>query len=595
MTWLKKNIARFAPFWVLYILCLLLGLFVMSGRRDPFYFIMNLSGCARIMAVVNCGYALLTAQLLFGDLYDSRMCFGIHSLPMRREELYIINVVSGFLFSLIPTAIMTLCAFPLAMASRVTDRGLIPLLWFAASNLQYVFFFGLAVLCVMCAGGRLSMAVIYGILNVGGMMAYLLVDRFYRPLLPGISTPYEPFFRFFPVGKIASSPLMIVQRLSDADPGKYEIQGGSWIYLLICAAVGILFLLLALQMYRKRALESAGEFIAVKVLRPVFLLLFSLAAGIFLSMAVQLFFGYDRGLGIGLAFAFIGMVVGWFVGLMLMHKTTRVFTRRNLAGSGVLLAVLACSLVLTHLDIFGVAAWVPEADQIEKVYVIPGYQNFGPYWTDRGNFALTEPEDLETVTRIHGLTLEEGAKEGSKAFNPENFGDSIPGPAEDHTVGMSLEYHMKDGSIRRRYYYVDADGEAGQLLKPIFSRAAVILDDPEILKEHRPALYIYVQGRAVPEEYLRDKEVRTLLEAISADCREGSLAQQWEYHRTPVWSDGYQELLCLDLSVGLDFGSSWDMGGIYLAVYSDSTHTLQWLRERGMVQKIIEEMQDQGY
>ena len=92
MTWLKKNIARFAPFWVLYILCLLLGLFVMSGRRDPFYLIMNLSGCARIMAVVNCGYALLTAQLLFGDLYDSRMCFGIHSLPMRREELYIYNV-----------------------------------------------------------------------------------------------------------------------------------------------------------------------------------------------------------------------------------------------------------------------------------------------------------------------------------------------------------------------------------------------------------------------------------------------------------------------------------------------------------------------
>ena len=68
MTWLKKNLVRFAPFWILYTVCLMLGLFLMSGSRDRFYFIMNLSGCARMMAAVNCGYALLTAQLLFGDL-----------------------------------------------------------------------------------------------------------------------------------------------------------------------------------------------------------------------------------------------------------------------------------------------------------------------------------------------------------------------------------------------------------------------------------------------------------------------------------------------------------------------------------------------
>ena len=373
MTWFQKNLTRFAPFWVLYTLCLLLGLAILSNERDPFYFIMNLAGCSRMMAVVNCGYALLTAQLLFGDLYNSRMCYGIHSLPVRREEIFAVNVAAGLLFSLAPTLLMTLCALPLAMTSTVPYGAAVPFLWFAASNLQYLFFFALAVFCVFCAGNRFSMVIIYGVLNFGSMLAYLMIESLYMPMMKGVFLSYEPFRLFSPVAEIASEPLMLVERMSWDKLGHYTIQSGSWIYLMTCAAVGILLLLAALQMYRKRSLEAAGEFTAFRFLKPVCAVGFSLLGGTGLNLAARIFYGYQQQNIIAVIFCFVGLIAGWFVGLMLLHKTARVFGRKSVIGvCTIILAVLA-SLLLTHMDPMHIISWVPESGKVEGVYMIPGY------------------------------------------------------------------------------------------------------------------------------------------------------------------------------------------------------------------------------
>ena len=70
----KKNLTRFAPVWVLYTLCLVLGvalLYTNGGAMKQFHFAKNyINDMFSIMALVNLGYALLVAQLLFGDLYN---------------------------------------------------------------------------------------------------------------------------------------------------------------------------------------------------------------------------------------------------------------------------------------------------------------------------------------------------------------------------------------------------------------------------------------------------------------------------------------------------------------------------------------------
>ena len=84
----KKNLTRFAPVWLLYTLCLVLGLFLMysnGGTSKNYWFASHMVDMILVMGVVNLCYAMLTSQLLFGDLFNSRMCNALHAMPLRRE------------------------------------------------------------------------------------------------------------------------------------------------------------------------------------------------------------------------------------------------------------------------------------------------------------------------------------------------------------------------------------------------------------------------------------------------------------------------------------------------------------------------------
>ena len=596
-TLLKKNLTRFLPFWVIYTLCLLLGMTMLMNRDLEFYFAMNLAASARIMAVVNCGYALLVAQLLFGDLYDSRMCSGIHALPLRREEIFLVNILSGLLFSLIPTGVMTLCALPL-MAKTVVEGGMaIPFLWFAASNLEFLLFFGLAVFSTFCVGSRFAMAVVYGILNFGSMLLSLMIQSLYVPLLPGVSYPYEWFLGLTPAVKIASDPLLIVERASPHFPGTMTLQP-SWGYVILCAVIGLVLLLVALEMYRKRSLETAGEFMAVKGLRPVFLVLFSLMAATCLSLSVRFFFGFEDRNGLAVAFALVGLAAGWLVGLMLLKKSLQVFSKRNLLGLAVLMAAAVSSLLLTSLDLFGIASWVPKTSEVESVLVLPYYVYDG-YWGDGNEYSHTKPEDVELAIELHSLALQDAVPEEDRHFYyydhygnvPEQFGGKT---GSRYTVPVSFVYHMKDGTERSRFYYIYADSPAGQLAKSFYSRESYAIGGYENLHLELPADYVSAGPIVLDEKYRTREEIASLEKAIQRDCAEGNLAQMDEYHPVPIWDDRLNYLSDLYIEVNFNTSAVYSGPRFSVRVFSDSTHTISWLEQRGLLKQIIREFQDQN-
>ena len=91
----QKNLTRFAPVWVLYLLCLLLGMMMLyagDGDGQGYWFADNMSEMIQLMAFVNLIYAPLVAALLFGDLYNSRMCNALHAMPLRRESWFLTNI-----------------------------------------------------------------------------------------------------------------------------------------------------------------------------------------------------------------------------------------------------------------------------------------------------------------------------------------------------------------------------------------------------------------------------------------------------------------------------------------------------------------------
>ena len=103
-----------------YGLSLVVGILLMytnGGTAKAFHFANHMTQLVEIMGVVNLLYAPVVAQLLFGDLYNSRMCNMLHAFPLRRENWFLTNILSGLTFSLVPTAAMCLVALPLLAGS----------------------------------------------------------------------------------------------------------------------------------------------------------------------------------------------------------------------------------------------------------------------------------------------------------------------------------------------------------------------------------------------------------------------------------------------------------------------------------------------
>ena len=518
----RKNLTRFAPAWVLYGVLLLLILISMVGSGSN-RFDGNLTETLMIFPVANFIFAFLAAQLLYGDLYNSRMCNAIHALPLRRESWFVTNLASGFSFSLIPTAAALLFSLLMILlgAGRCDNGLLIPVMVFIGANVQYIFFFGLATLSAFLVGSRFALAVVYAIINFASMIAYWLVDTLYTPMLEGIHTNIESFSWLSPVVRMCTYEYMDVEWI-----GNYSQRGimhfvEGWGYIAICAAVGVALLGLALVLYRRRKLECAGDFMAVRGMEPVFLTVYTLVVGCVFQMIFGTFTGNDIGLSL-----FVGLFVGFFTGRMLIKRTVRVFQWKAWGKCGILIGIFLLTLLITKLDPLGIQTWIPNADNVTSIQV---HASHSPYPNSGETFTVEDVEDIEKMLQVHALLIDKGAEDEIVTLAPTVVGEDLT-PSKNYSMPVSLTYTLKNGRTVSRYYYVTVKSEAGQILRPYFSSLSCVLgveaDQMEDLVQKLGT--ILVDGYRIA---LDDQERLQLLEAIAADCEAGTMIQLWAYRR----------------------------------------------------------------
>jgi len=584
---LRRDLSRFAPAWILYTLCLLLGLVMLSGNGTEYWLSHNIATGIGPMGMVNFAYALLTALLLFGDLTNTRMCNGLHALPLRRESWFFTHVLSGLLFSILPTAIMTVPAVVLSTFSAMEQGWQIPLYWLLGTNLEYLFFFGLAVFCMMLSGSRMGAAVIYGIVNFASILAFYMADVVYVPHLPGVVAQIEPFLTFCPVAMMASVTFVQTRQVHDfhgynSDGSENFLLRGTftlaeeWWYLVVCAVIGAVLILLALFVYKKRKLECAGDLMATRRLEPVFLTLFALVAGSLCQLLYVAFLGYDS---YGSAtFLWGGLIVGWFAGLMLLRRSSRVFSLKSFLGLAVLAAALGVSLLLNSMDVFSITTWVPKAEDVKAVNLRLSYMF---------SVTLEEEEDIGDLLRLHELAAD--ARLGGELGAVNTAAELEDG---DGTL-IGIEYEMKDGSTAAREYFILIDSEAGDIARKFFSRTGPVFTqgyysnweikdsftDEDLMALLDTPEEISISGVEVPQEQLTRENARKLLEAIIADSEAGNLVQHSAFHPVPVYEDEALEVYYFCYSVNIEFPG----GTVGLDIFSDSEHTLAWLEENGMM------------
>ena len=575
-----KNLTRFAPAWGLYTIGLLMCLVLLGEGGVAHSLYRGLGQSITLMALANLGYALICALLLFGDLYNSRMCNALHAMPLRRECWFGTHLVSALVFNLIPTAVMTLGALIPSGWSEMVDAWQIPLYWFLGSNLQFIFFFGLTLVCVFCAGNRFAMATIYGILNFASVIGFWMVDTLYTPLVYGVATELEPFQLFSPFVRMVDSEYITTSRILDETiTGPYGMEyiyhgefavTGDWKYLWVCAGVGAILILAALQMYRKRKLESAGDFVAIGIVAPVFQVVYTLIVGCMFQFVVDDMFGLTR----MPVFLVVGLAVGWFTGRMLLERNVRVFRVKNFLGFATLTGVLALTLAVTMLDPLGIETWLPETDAVESVTI---YTNHGSYHWDE--LVLEEEVDIETVRKLHEEGFTQRIDETSWMYGSDAEAyDAVP---------VTIQYKMKNGTVRSRYYYYWTHEESGKTLASYFSRVEAVfgVENPtvELLRNRETGWGYYHEAMRVALEGA-DVDLEGLMAAMIADCEAGTMAQHYTFGR------GYTDLFNLSLMVEKVDKASGEIITEWkdIEIDANDAHCVAWLEAQGVdVQSII--------
>lgn len=566
---LKKDMTRFAPVWGLYtIFMLLVVLLLWDSAQTPAQLAWNAPEIFISMGVINFIYSALCAGLLFSDLFKPRMCNALHAMPLRREGWFLTHAAAGMLFCIVPNLLGTLIASLL-----LQQYSYLAFLWLAIMVLQFLFFFGVGSFACLCSGSYFGAAAVYSIVNFLAVLVSWLGITFVEPVLYGIRLDPQTYFSYSPVVAFCTHNYLELDYNSASMSAElvcyYPEQ---WRFLGISAGVGLLFMGAALLLYRKRSLESAGDLIAFRHIRPVFLTIFSLCAGAVAYLIAEITTG-----DLHYLFLFIGLAVGFFTGLMLLEKHLRVFTKKSFVSFAALVLGLLALLVVVRLDPIGVTRRVPKVEQVASVQINPYGSN--PYYRRQGARPLTDPKDIEAIIGIHEDMVQTGYDTGD--------------------MELYIDYTMKNGTTLSRVYRISPKSEAGQILKGYYSSVYWIFGaeqvDPLLKKADHLEVYSYhekIPQLLVSKTYYGDDEfadkwgedenrvsiqatttfdqilvVQGLISAIVEDCKAGTMAQVWDYHSSNEAS----------ANVIIQFGGLSGNRALDFTIYSDCKNTIAYL------------------
>jgi len=480
----KKDLSRFWPLWALYTVIWLfmfpLNLFSQSLRysfdpvnwagREPITMVAQGGGL-----VIAVGYGLICAAAVWSYLYNNRSANLMHALPVRREGHFLTHTLAGITFFVLPHLIIFVLTLVAELFCGAVNVGVLATA-LAAQTLMCLFFFCFATLCAMLTGHILGLPAFYAIFNLIVLVMANLVEWLCNFFLYGYTGGLadSPFVRIFTPAWLIGENVhrRIVYEIDHAtgqplvDPltnekvrADYYAMDGMGL-LAILAIVGVVMLGIALLLYRRRHMETAGDTVSVPALRPVFLYCMGICGSLAGGCLMYLMFDLESLIFLVIALMIWG-VIFYFAGMMLLHKSFRVF-KAGWWGCGVTLCVVLALCGCLQIDLFGAEARVPDAERVESV----GFSAFDTVPYDRGQYirgnSAEDPETIAKVIAVHQAIVddrkylqnweEEYADNGFR-FTTEQEHAYDEGLAQEGR--FSVTYNLKNGSqFSRNYNYL---------------------------------------------------------------------------------------------------------------------------------------------
>ena len=542
-TLFAKHFARFWPIWGLYGLiwtvCLPLG--ILAGSRSgwmaadarvlPLNYL-DTTGWFSAATLLAAVFGLLAAMAVFSYLYSARSVSLFHALPLRREGLFLTSYLAGLGFLILPN----LAVFLLALAAEAACGAVVfssLFTWLVVSSLLGLFFYSFAVFCAMFTGHILALPAFYVVLNglaaglavLFGQMAHEFLFGFDGAAwLSAVASWLSPVLR------LSACHVVIPTVMDAAGTGRADYASAYFTglgYVALYALVGVALAAVALAVYRRRQLETAGDVVSVSWVRPVFKYGVAFCAAVALGETLYSLFSalLPRGAWGLLLMLLLWGAAGYFVAEMLLRKKFWVF-RGSWKGCVVLLCCLTAAMCLMEFDVTGFERRVPDPARVQSVSLDAG--STAPYDDANGQGLLLDgPEDIAAVTELHrAIVARKAAIEGAE---PDYTYEQLDSGLEVETSGqgwVQLRYTLTDGSVVTRSYRIPLTQEA--------------LDDPDTPAARLDAL-LNAPGQAEKAYFGAMAEGDYLISAVVTQPHydeEGA----YYYDEKPVDSAGLEEL-----------------------------------------------------
>ena len=561
-TLFRKNLSRYWPLWgfasfVGFLApAALLVRVIQSGEtsvaplrvREIYYYLLS-----DAVPIVSIAYAILCAMAVWSYLYNPRSVGMMHSLPIRREGLFLTNLLSGLAMMAIPylvagglgTLLFACCGGFDAWGTLATILAVIG---------QSVTFFGLATFCAFLTGNIFALPVLYFLLNFLAPLGDWLCNLFARGFLFGFTADYSGTVDFLCPMVYLTQRLYVNSEYETVRDSALEYQNrltsvtleNAWL-IAAYAAAGLVFLALAYLLYRRRESERAGDVVAVRVFRPVFRFgvaaLSALLGGRLLyALLWESFQAGDTFTPVPLAICLmVAGLIGYYAASMLLAKSLRVF-RGSAVGALCLVAACAAFCAGMRYDLFGIERRIPDQNEIAQLEIYLARNTYYLTPEDQPEL-LSGAQDLQRTliaqkdlirsnyeTYRHGgsssdILTAAGTMQGAETYR---HGGSSSDP--DASTNIRYVYTLKNGATVERFYTVSfarsdlqTSGSYANVMdsfvnSPALRQARLRWGDPEFHVESGS-----FDSQSTGDYFnLGTQECETLLSAIARDAENGN-------------------------------------------------------------------------
>jgi len=450
--------------------------------------------------------ALLCAMFVFSYLFTGRNSNMMHTFPVSRITLFATNYVTGLLFLIVPVTLSAFLALGAGAIHGCVDGNIMKyyLIWIVTAAVENTFFFSVAVCVLMFVGNMAAVPVIYLILN-------FLYDGclfIFQTMISIVCYGLETYSLSHSLGIF--TPIIYFQRrigvnVNIAVNESFKDSFHNMDKLPFYFAAAVLFVVVALIAYEKKHIETAGDVITVKWLKPIFRWGAAICTSALTALLISSMF-YTKSFMMIIAVVIVTGLAVFYIAQMLLERSVHVFTKVKLRESVIYTIIICSCYTALNLDVIGLESKLPPVGEIQAVRV-----------DGRLNMLAVDSEEIEWVHDIH-RQITDSRQKLKKLVNNNRVS----------TEYVVIEYLLKDDSILKRLYEIPvldgADSVSGQI-EAYAGKPEVKLK--QIFGIHYPEIEVYggtwesyESDGSMKEVRIAETDARQLYEAIVSDIQD---------------------------------------------------------------------------